>query len=316
MTLVIACGNEAYTALIADRRLTGPRSVADNEFGKVMSLELPTARLGVASCGLARVGGHFRSNFDFPGFIRDAAQDGDLDALIVGFASRLDDVFASLPSTVTLTQRETAVLFAGYRYDETGRAQRFARAVGNRSSEAGGPRRFGVQDVFEGKPSNYICEMGAHEAVSRDGINALGELVKANRPARAVLGKAASIIRQAAETRKAGGVIGRQLTSLIIPSDRSRPPVTEYHTEHLSDRLYLPDFVALDSAGGGSALVGANVTTASLTRAETKARDLRAQRGRAQDATQRFTPIAFPRVRRNDPCPCGSGRRFKRCHGS
>ena len=24
---------------------------------------------------------------------------------------------------------------------------------------------------------------------------------------------------------------------------------------------------------------------------------------------------AFARVGRNDPCPCGSGRKFKRCHG-
>ncbi len=23
----------------------------------------------------------------------------------------------------------------------------------------------------------------------------------------------------------------------------------------------------------------------------------------------------FPRVGRNDPCPCGSGRKYKRCHG-
>ena len=28
------------------------------------------------------------------------------------------------------------------------------------------------------------------------------------------------------------------------------------------------------------------------------------------------TPIASPRARRNDPCPCGSGRKFKRCCGS
>ncbi|HNY24707.1 MAG TPA: SEC-C metal-binding domain-containing protein, partial [Bacteroidales bacterium] len=24
---------------------------------------------------------------------------------------------------------------------------------------------------------------------------------------------------------------------------------------------------------------------------------------------------AFARAGRNDPCPCGSGRKFKRCHG-
>ncbi|HBC69869.1 MAG TPA: hypothetical protein DCZ56_05940 [Sutterella sp.] len=26
-------------------------------------------------------------------------------------------------------------------------------------------------------------------------------------------------------------------------------------------------------------------------------------------------PIDFSHVGRNDPCPCGSGKRFKNCHG-
>ncbi|MYA30069.1 MAG: hypothetical protein F4Y31_02440 [Gammaproteobacteria bacterium] len=25
---------------------------------------------------------------------------------------------------------------------------------------------------------------------------------------------------------------------------------------------------------------------------------------------------ARPRVGRNDPCPCGSGKKYKRCHGA
>jgi preprotein translocase subunit SecA len=32
----------------------------------------------------------------------------------------------------------------------------------------------------------------------------------------------------------------------------------------------------------------------------------------AQDAEQRAT---YEGVGRNDPCPCGSGRKFKHCHG-
>jgi preprotein translocase subunit SecA len=25
---------------------------------------------------------------------------------------------------------------------------------------------------------------------------------------------------------------------------------------------------------------------------------------------------AFPKVGRNDPCPCGSGKKYKACHGA
>jgi uncharacterized protein YecA (UPF0149 family) len=26
--------------------------------------------------------------------------------------------------------------------------------------------------------------------------------------------------------------------------------------------------------------------------------------------------VRFEKVQRNDPCPCGSGKKFKRCHGA
>ncbi|HET9200150.1 MAG TPA: SEC-C metal-binding domain-containing protein [Dehalococcoidia bacterium] len=28
------------------------------------------------------------------------------------------------------------------------------------------------------------------------------------------------------------------------------------------------------------------------------------------------TVVAGPKVGRNDPCPCGSGRKYKKCHGA
>ncbi|MFR6028747.1 MAG: SEC-C metal-binding domain-containing protein [Sutterella wadsworthensis] len=30
---------------------------------------------------------------------------------------------------------------------------------------------------------------------------------------------------------------------------------------------------------------------------------------------EELDPALFAHVGRNDPCPCGSGRRFKDCHG-
>ncbi len=35
-----------------------------------------------------------------------------------------------------------------------------------------------------------------------------------------------------------------------------------------------------------------------------------------QNAPQRTMPVtAGPRIGRNDPCPCGSGKKYKNCHG-
>ena len=44
-----------------------------------------------------------------------------------------------------------------------------------------------------------------------------------------------------------------------------------------------------------------------------------AQREAAQNAGQSSQPVqpakADPRIGRNDPCPCGSGKKYKNCHG-
>ena len=44
-----------------------------------------------------------------------------------------------------------------------------------------------------------------------------------------------------------------------------------------------------------------------------------AQRQAAQNAGRRQAPVqpakAEPKVGRNDPCPCGSGKKYKNCHG-
>jgi preprotein translocase subunit SecA len=38
--------------------------------------------------------------------------------------------------------------------------------------------------------------------------------------------------------------------------------------------------------------------------------------GATSVVTQQRTTSEYDRVGRNDPCPCGSGKKFKRCHGA
>ncbi len=38
--------------------------------------------------------------------------------------------------------------------------------------------------------------------------------------------------------------------------------------------------------------------------------------GRRADAAQNSYPLASARIGRNDPCPCGSGKKYKKCHGA
>ncbi len=40
-----------------------------------------------------------------------------------------------------------------------------------------------------------------------------------------------------------------------------------------------------------------------------------AGRVRSLNAAQNAAPADWENVGRNDPCPCGSGKKFKKCHG-
>ena len=67
------------------------------------------------------------------------------------------------------------------------------------------------------------------------------------------------------------------------------------------------DAIAAAMAGGRRVPVGAA--------AATDVRRLQTNRGDGAAAKQ--TPVtAAPTVGRNDPCPCGSGKKYKKCHGA
>jgi len=50
--------------------------------------------------------------------------------------------------------------------------------------------------------------------------------------------------------------------------------------------------------------------------AETGAGHAQALEGAAGTATAAPVVRAGPKVGRNDPCPCGSGKKYKHCHGA
>ena len=61
-----------------------------------------------------------------------------------------------------------------------------------------------------------------------------------------------------------------------------------------------------------------------MSRYKTRKDDIEEQReaqraaaaGAGQASQQKVEPVrAEPKIGRNDPCPCGSGKKFKNCHG-
>jgi preprotein translocase subunit SecA len=61
---------------------------------------------------------------------------------------------------------------------------------------------------------------------------------------------------------------------------------------------------------------GGGTTTASSGGAQPKASDVVSEAAAAQEAKAKAKPVRTgPKVGRNDPCPCGSGKKYKQCCG-
>ncbi|MBX5464398.1 MAG: preprotein translocase subunit SecA [Clostridia bacterium] len=71
------------------------------------------------------------------------------------------------------------------------------------------------------------------------------------------------------------------------------------------------------AAGAAEGTAGSRATApAVLSRAERRrAARMGGEEGVAPEAAPRLEPVRVQKVGRNDPCPCGSGKKYKHCHG-
>jgi len=94
---------------------------------------------------------------------------------------------------------------------------------------------------------------------------------------------------------------------------------------HLSDAPNAPVIVnpqavqnRHDTVTVGSAVKQQTFTGKKNTPSSTKGSisDLAAALASAKDTDDKPEPgVAAPKIGRNDPCPCGSGKKYKKCHG-
>jgi hypothetical protein len=119
------------------------------------------------------------------------------------------------------------------------------------------------------------------------------ELLGMEKPPKAIVSRITKVIRLTADDRKTKGMVGRQCMSIIIPSDPSVVPIGEYHADAVKATAYVPGRI---EARGGQFGVFA-MTDAQFGTADGK------------------SPFVVPQVSRNRPCPCGSGKKYKYCHG-
>lgn len=319
MTLIVVAGTPSYTTLVADRRLSRNGEPVDGGSNKTVFLRCSDGRAVVGFTGFATNGifrkrplpmppefapepnayagppppGAFRTGW----WLADAlyqeapAASFQLDQLIARFRERAD---SDIPSAVPAAARSLLVVFAGYR-DRSGQAELMVCSVSNYGDDPAEPRsRFDlVHD--EVSQRGYVMVYGALSAVSPELIRQLRDLAAEGYPPRALIGKSLQVVRDAAGRTE---VVGGECTSFVLPSDPVEDPWWDYHADAVTDTIVGPSQV-LAVGGDGPHLVTADPFFKA-----------------APSAAGAQPVVTSPKRKRNEPCYCGSGKKYKRCHGA
>lgn len=304
MTLLLAAINADYAVLVSDRRLTQSGHALPDEVNKTAHLVLNDGRFGVAYTGLATDGPHLTSRWLLDALLEAAAPDALTSATLERLGELAERDIGALGRVGTPDGR-LSIMLVGFTYPEHG-PRAVACLVSNyddfgRASNQAASREFSVHYLAE-RPQreeglSLVAFAGAEMAISdRDG-QSLVPLLKERRPAHATAAKAFDLMRDIARRPRSSGLIGLQLMAVIVPSDLEVAASSLYDVSVAGDRLFGASLV--DARGGEYGRL-AIMDPEQWTR----------------DASGAPVRNVLPRVGRNAPCPCGSGAKFKRCHGA
>lgn len=312
MTFVLSLGNVDQVIQVCDRRLidsSGKPCVLPECKSTILTLD--DSRLLFGFAGLARAG-RFRTASWILEAMGDAAAE---DHLALGTVERFTTIASerwAKPDlqAVPREQRGLSVLFTGYN-DRRPPPNLISAIVTNfQNFETGRDEEpwemfkatyWGMKDGVSAEEATYIQRIGAWIAMDDAGDGArLRRMLEERRAAEKIIDGAVGLVREIAARPEAGGVIGTELNSAILPAPRVNVSMEQGIALQLG---FHPD-------GASSALRGSNQVI-STSEAELLISDPTVRAAEPE----KTPPIAVQKVGRNKPCPCGSGKKFKRCHG-
>jgi hypothetical protein len=299
MTIVLTLANADQLIQVSDRRLSIDGHLVDDDAFKGGVLICANARFAFGFAGLAKCG-TFNTDFWLLENLTKLGQpDFDAKSILDRLTEKATLDFSSLPSiaNVSAKDKRLSVMFSGYLYHHSPPMAAYAimtnfQNFNTFNDDANARDSFKCTYWNEKSPrqenSTFIQRIGVWPAMFTNDETSLRILLSERKPAKAIVDKTVEIIRNMADRPQAGGTIGKQLSSVILPRDFNTVPTTEYHSMYTKSVMY-PTPMA--------------VSTKEM------------QLAMARPEINSDSPIVFPKVGRNAPCPCGSGRKYKHCHG-
>lgn len=307
MTLVLSLGNADQFVQVSDRRLSfGENKPATEEFNKAVTLVCANARFLVGFSGLAKAGYFDTGKWLLQSLYDCSPPDYGIYELIERFKQKATTDFQSVPQIKCLpvVTKRLSVMFSGYIYLHDPPLAGCA-IVSNYQDFKTGIDSTVAWDEFEAtywterRPHegelSFVQRIGCWQAMFEPDIDSLRTLLEQRKPVDAIIGKAVALMRAMAERSQAKGTIGKQISAICLPRDVKLPITTSYHTDVIQHNVFFPSHLFAFSKDRRMLATDAKVYIT--------------------DSQGKPSPVAIPKVSRNQPCPCGSGKKYKFCHG-
>ncbi len=300
MTLLIAIGSSNYVVMLADRKIIDPSGYRVDSTTKLFSMETRDARIIGAWTGLASDGKGFELRPWLLGTLaKSAAPEHSLGPMLSRFRDAATETFAAM--TLSPRLKKLAIILGGLVFEDPPRPYVFRVTNYDADEPDAEPKdEFHVEYWREArpvtKPPALVIPAGYASEITREDIEPIARLAQSDPNPRAAVERGAHLIRTAARSDKGKRYISEDCQSLTLYSDPSREGEADIHSLAPVTMIPLPDH--LEARGGEFGVVeywGGEVGL------QTKAGQPVLVKG--------------PKPRRNDRCPCGSGLKYKRCHG-
>jgi len=302
MTLILSLGNIKQIVQVSDRRLVHDGTLVEDESNKAGVLHCLKARLVFAYTGLAKHGNFNTLRWLLENLVNLGPPDFQAESILNRLKDKATEDFKSLEvlKRIPTEYKRLSIIFAGYLYHFSPPRCIYKILTNFQNCDTGrdASKAWSSFRLFSYKETmpmienpTFIRPIGAWSAMKEDDLTPLKALLLERKPARAIVDMTVETIRSVADRPQAAGTIGKQLSSIVLPRDSSSSAIAEYHTEVPKPVIYFPA-VASSVPGKQIAIADPEFGDAAGT-----------------------LPITFPKVGRNQPCPCGSGKKYKRCHG-
>ncbi len=311
MTLGLIFASPEYVGVVIEGSLAGDPDITTNAHTKCGLVAFEQGSYVWGFSGIAYVKDQLTTSmFLQETFVAAASGSASVIATLDRVAELLTVKMRSL-RRVELRAKALSVVFAGYELNPlTGGVFRAFHSVSNFEEFDDAPiKRTRVEPIFSRSSRRYELNGGTVLAIGQhirgESLSPMMDHMRSGHPARAAVDECVGIIRAEAASNP---LIGKECMSLTMARSGGDASA-EFHPSEATSIAYIPANVYARDDGGLVIFGG------SWSSFEPTPGDVMIPRGATQSDPDPAKIVATPRVRPKQPCPCGSGRKYRYCHG-